>query len=32
VRKPFEPRPTASYRFGVYVDVHTEWQPFIEGW
>ena len=32
MRQPFEPRPTASYRFGGYVHVHTEWQPFIEGW
>ena len=32
IRKPFAPRPTASYRFAGYVDVHAEWQPFIDGW
>ena len=31
-RKPFEPRPTASYRFGNYTIAQSNWQPFIEGW
>jgi 5-methylcytosine-specific restriction endonuclease McrA len=31
-RKPFEPRPTASYRFGNYTAAHSNWQPFIDGW
>ncbi len=31
-RKPFEPRPTASYRFGNYTAAHSKWQPFIDGW
>lgn len=32
IRKPFEPRPTASYRFGNYIVTNSDWQPFIEGW
>lgn len=32
IRKPFEPRPTASYRFGNYTVTNSDWQPFIEGW
>ncbi len=32
MRQPFEPKPTASYRFAGYVDLHAEWHPFIEGW
>ena len=31
-RIPFEPRPTASYRFGNYTAAHSNWQPFIDGW
>ena len=31
-RKPCEPRPTASYRFGNYTAAHSNWQPFIDGW
>lgn len=31
-RDPFEPKPTAMYRFGNYVKVREEWQTFLEGW
>lgn len=32
LRQPFEPRPTATYRFGRYLRTHSEWKPFIDGW
>lgn len=32
VRQPFEPKPTADYRFGRHLKVHREWAQFIEGW
>jgi 5-methylcytosine-specific restriction endonuclease McrA len=32
LREPFEPRPTANYRFGRYLNTHSEWIQFIEGW
>lgn len=32
LRQPFEPPPTAHYRFGKYLSQHAEWEPFIEGW
>jgi 5-methylcytosine-specific restriction endonuclease McrA len=31
-RQPFEPKATASYRFGSYVQQNEEWAQFIEGW
>ena len=31
-RPPFEPKPTAMYRFGRYTKVREEWQTFLEGW
>ena len=31
-REPFEPRPTASYLFGSYVQDNGEWAKYIEGW
>jgi 5-methylcytosine-specific restriction endonuclease McrA len=31
-REPFEPNPTASYRFGALLDQRQEWAQFIEGW
>ncbi|MFQ5400317.1 MAG: HNH endonuclease [Anaerolineae bacterium] len=31
-RQPFEPKPTASYRFGRHLQKHKEWAQFIEGW
>jgi 5-methylcytosine-specific restriction endonuclease McrA len=31
-RRPFEPKPTASYRFSTYVQRHKEWAPFVDGW
>ncbi|RMD50300.1 MAG: HNH endonuclease [Candidatus Thermofonsia bacterium] len=32
LRKPFEPSPTAAYRFGRLLESHQEWVQFIEGW
>lgn len=29
---PFEPRPTAQYRFGHLLVNHEEWEQFIKGW
>jgi 5-methylcytosine-specific restriction endonuclease McrA len=31
-RPPFEPRPTAVYRFGQHLSQHEEWLQFMEGW
>jgi 5-methylcytosine-specific restriction endonuclease McrA len=31
-RQPFEPSPSAAYRFGRHLTTHAEWAPFIEGW
>lgn len=31
-RMPFEPSPTAAYRFGSHLEAHQEWAQFIEGW
>ena len=31
-RQPFEPKATASYRFGSYVQQYQEWAQFVEGW
>jgi hypothetical protein len=32
LRQPFEPSPTAVYRFGRLLESHQEWVQFIEGW
>jgi 5-methylcytosine-specific restriction endonuclease McrA len=32
VRQPFEPRPTAHYRFGRHLREHEDWIQFIKGW
>jgi 5-methylcytosine-specific restriction endonuclease McrA len=32
IRQPFEPSPSASYRFGRHLGLHAEWAPFIAGW
>ena len=31
-RPPFEPKPTAMYRFGRYIKVREEWETFLQGW
>jgi 5-methylcytosine-specific restriction endonuclease McrA len=31
-RAPFQPKPTAFYRFGQHLDNHSEWEQFITGW
>lgn len=31
-REPFEPSPTAVYRFGHHLQKHKEWRQFVEGW
>lgn len=31
-RTPFEPNPTAAYRFGNHLEQRQEWFQFIEGW
>jgi hypothetical protein len=31
-RAPFEPSPSASYRFGTHLEQRQEWAQFIEGW
>ncbi len=31
-RLPFEPNPTAAYRFGNHLEQRQEWAQFIEGW
>ena len=32
LRPPFEPSPSAAYRFGRHLEHHEEWVPFISGW
>jgi 5-methylcytosine-specific restriction endonuclease McrA len=32
LRRPFEPRPTAGYRFGTHLEENEEWVKYIEGW
>lgn len=31
-RPPFEPSPSATYRFGTLLEQRQEWAQFIEGW
>lgn len=31
-RSPFEPKPSAMYRFGRYLLQRHEWEPFLLGW
>ena len=31
-RPPFEPNPSAAYRFGTHLEHRQEWAQFIEGW
>jgi hypothetical protein len=31
-RQPFQPKPTAIYRFGQHLTAHGEWEQFITGW
>jgi len=31
-RRPFEPKPTAIYRFSTHLQRHQEWTQFVEGW
>jgi 5-methylcytosine-specific restriction endonuclease McrA len=31
-RDPFEPSPSAYYRFGRHLITHQEWEQFIQGW
>ena len=31
-RKPFEPNPSAQYRFGHHLEHNHEWAEFIKGW
>jgi 5-methylcytosine-specific restriction endonuclease McrA len=32
IRQPFEPSPSAYYRFSRHLTNHQEWKPYIEGW
>ncbi len=32
LRKPVEPRATATYLYGGYVEDNCEWEQFLEGW
>lgn len=32
LNKPYEPSPTAYYRFGHHLDQNQEWEEFIRGW
>jgi 5-methylcytosine-specific restriction endonuclease McrA len=32
LRRPEEPRQTALYRFGIYLDENQEWRPYLAGW
>jgi hypothetical protein len=32
LRKPFEPKPTAKYVFGRYVEEIGDWAQYLEGW
>lgn len=31
-RQPFQPSPSAYYRFGHHLNTHYEWEEFIRGW
>lgn len=31
-RRPFEPSPSAHYRFGRHLNDRQEWEPFLFGW
>jgi 5-methylcytosine-specific restriction endonuclease McrA len=31
-RLPYEPAPTAEYRFGTHLEQHADWVQFIRGW
>jgi 5-methylcytosine-specific restriction endonuclease McrA len=31
-RLPYEPAPTAEYRFGTHLEHHQDWVQFIQGW
>lgn len=31
-RQPFQPSPSAYYRFGHHLNTHQEWEEFIRGW
>lgn len=31
-RPPYEPRPSAMYRFGRHLKSRREWEPFLNGW
>jgi len=30
--KPYEPKPTALYRFSTFAKQYAEWVPYLEGW
>ncbi len=32
LRQPYEPNPSAEYRFGRQAEQYHEWEPFIHGW
>ncbi|MGD2058879.1 MAG: HNH endonuclease [Anaerolineales bacterium] len=32
LRKPIEPRATATYLYGGYVEENSEWEQFLRGW
>jgi hypothetical protein len=32
IKPPYEPRATAVYLFGRYLNENEEWRKFIEGW
>jgi hypothetical protein len=32
LRKPTEPRATASYLYGGYIGDNSEWEQFLKGW
>jgi len=32
LKEPLEPRPTARYIFGNYLDKNREWAKYVEGW
>lgn len=31
-KRPFEPKPTARYRFSTHLQRHKEWAQFVDGW
>ena len=31
-RKPFEPKTTGKYLYGVQLELHEEWEKFLSGW